>query len=1193
MRQTETHDQVPESVELVEDKALTPEIVESVPGQLEERASVRVLEFKQRGAGSAEVANPSEQSDLASLEGAVHAVEQQLYKKLEAARVRLQSAREASAKVKFWDRSAMREAKADVEEATEDYQSLMTEHQDSRAAQLIQRREQRVQAERDNRQRKSLFSRVGQRLTKDAGRVLSEDAQAQERLTNVTEQYDEAAAEVVADHISLALQEMGALADQRAIAEHAETNAIYQAYKSLSEMNLQAVLKSLGTDWEPSSWRGRLAAKGLNARLLVNLSLVGGGLVAGATGFGAAAGGLLVTKRLLSGLASGSGTFDLAGMLRQRKLNKEVAKRLDKESPANLSTEDLNNYIAQLESAAIVNGRRPTMDRMYQRLQSERGRRWSADHQSEGLAPPEKAADAMQQELASMMQDADKRFLDFERGDRDAQARFKVYGAAVGVLIGSGEHVRLLKGLVGTAYAAEPGADAFIAALEAGSLPDGFTIDGAQAALKHLVEISSTTSLGDMKMLLVDGGTIVQNGDTLGFQMATGELISLDSPEAFARVPQLSELLSAADSLETPAELAEVPLSTDVQPPAVDVVHSVPAGDVRVGDITELTADKISGADTVHFTVDGTGVTLDYKDGVYEFVRDNANARGIRPGVVVDGFDRLAKAHAGRADSSFVFGTSVRLSRYSDMLKVIEQMREAGLADTPQFASLQTQIAAESASITHDYGNVLVSPIIAPEAPAASAIPDKLPGTSTATASTDLRGSDLAHDSLDSTPVPTSHFDTATGGFTMTQGAEGYTFTFPDPSTHFSPGLARDDFIDIAKAHAEKGSSGFVIGTQMSFGRLEQLLQANQALESAGLANQPQQVALAAEIQSHINSMAREYGNVFNSDLMGHPGMPDTVRTPNFAALAYEKLPDLTGARAVERAADWQESGKTPSGLFDDEWDRATKRAISPVTPGKVVDGFARGVRGTDDSLNRTLDVGAYKAQDWVDDNIAPNTDPTAQLPVDQETLPGWRPEDAPSARKAAKAAMQADRQTAHQEVVESAREIAELEDQVFKIPEHINPETVAQFEATGTLHSGDTTAVFEHIRGKRFSVTLTEMPDQESAVTSYLGDDYREVIRRNLHLHTIHDARPMIVEVEGHTRKLAGLLEIKKTMIENGLTKTPQFRVLDKAIDQTQRDVTQYGRVMWDDPGYGKMSAQQIRSLFISTGTGSPPSRR
>ncbi len=1192
---------------------LTQEQVEAVPAQIKERSQVIAVDFKRRGRAAMAGATPRETAQLTQLEQDLDLSQQQLYRELEASRQRLHAAREASEKIQFWDRQGLKDSKQELEAAEQEFQGLMAEHGETQAARMVGKRIERAGLERAVHKKKTLLGRLSERLRGDKYSALVQEYEAEDRLQEVVDQYSEASAEVIADNIELAIKELGALTDERAAAEHGETAKLYKLYKKLGEANLQSALHRLGVEWEPTSWRGKLLAKGVNARLAVNMALLGGAFVAGASGLGTTALALFISKRVMSGAAGAVGTFDIATMFRGRKLNKELARRMDKEGPENFTDRELNEYIAQMEANSVVSGRRITGDALYQRLQNERGARLAQPREGlEAMAEAEQAAEQISKELAEMMAQADSRFQKYEALDRAAQERFKVYGAAVGVAFGSAAHVRMLKGaldlMVGTAFAAETGAE--LMTMEAVS---GLDFTEAKAGLAAMIDAEGTSLLGDMNALQVESGTLIKNGDVIGFQGADGQILEIRSPDHLARVPGMEALLERAgvevpDPAVEPSAAAEPPVdssgremspeqaegiggnTSDITalPDAAGPPEPVASPRVlRVDSLSEMNTSEMLRVDQLEFKADGREFTF-VKDGDgYLLTRADDGFRGVGPGVAKPDYVDIAKAHTGRASSSFRIGLQMDMSRYSDMRMVAQQMRDSGIDGSPQYADLLDQIAAEEARLTETYGPVLLDEADLAVEATAEAVPEPDPIVAHLTLE-DGTFSESGAPGVEIMEHDTINVTSEYGDFIITRQGEGYQFIFAEGDTQqFTPGLARENFIEVAKDFSGRGSSGFSFGLRTSFGRLDQLLRANVAMEKAGLAGTPIHAALTEEMQNHLDYMARTYGDVFDDNMMHRPDIPDGLRTPSGAPLVEPTLADIPGGRAVERATELQSRGKEPTGLYEEEWDKAARKIRNPLSPGRAWSGFARGVRGLDDRFNRALDVGVYRAQAGLDRALDPEGG-GPPLPPDRETLPDWDPADDRQIRKAARQAMRADRLGERQEAIQSARNLADAQAEVFAIPENPDPAVVDAFKANGTVKGDGVTAVFEHKRGQVFEIQLTEMAPKEESI-NLLGDDYQDVIKRAMDAQTHRslsrlEIRPIIAEVENDTQVLASLLRLKKVMIKNGLTETDQFEYLEKAIGIQAKEVSEYGHVLWDDPDYGKVSAQQVRSRVVQT---------
>ncbi|MBI2411118.1 MAG: hypothetical protein HYV32_04475 [Candidatus Kerfeldbacteria bacterium] len=185
-------------------------------------------------------------------------------------------------------------------------------------------------------------------------------AEAKKEHAALKEQYEQAKAEMMAGDVEATIAEDIRLLDERAAMmmrgenpASAALGKMYKLHEKLGDINLGSYLeKQYG--WKSDSRVVKMATRVVNLRMVVNLALLGGGLVLGATGFAGGAAAVMIGKRGLSGAATFFGTNDLLRGRRDLKTEKAVRTQVQDILHANLVQELNNDSIARGKQELIT-----------------------------------------------------------------------------------------------------------------------------------------------------------------------------------------------------------------------------------------------------------------------------------------------------------------------------------------------------------------------------------------------------------------------------------------------------------------------------------------------------------------------------------------------------------------------------------------------------------------------------------------------------------------------------------------------------------------------------------------------------------------------------------------------------------------------------------------------------------------------
>ncbi len=741
-----------------ERQELTIAEVESIPAQMADRAGAAVSEIQKRGQKALVDANEQERGKLISFDSRAKESQKKLLQQLESARQRLHSAQEATEKVQFWDRKGIAKAEKELQSAQENYDALMEEHGNTKVGKMVRSRKDLVQQERATAKRKSLFRHTHDRLTKENWQVVLEAEEGQEALEGAREQYEIERAEIVAGNIETMLAEQMALVDERAVAEHEGSMQLYKLHKQLGDHNLAHAL-----GWEPKSWYGKIIGKGISARMAVNISLVAGStLMAGAgAGIGAAAGAMLLTRRLMAGAGAAAGSFDMLRMRRSAKIEKEVGEK----DLSLLTLEELLLDAAALESQAAVNGKRIHQNETYRLLQEQIGQRLEQERDEDTTA------DIMQEQLAILMHETDQRFLDAEKEDKKALERYRVYGAAFGIFVGSGVFSKIVKiggeyALKGGSHIAKAALDVLIPTAQAHEIPEDIVIPEANiqqpvgqniqssveasveplrvvtedlfkkdhsAIIRYIESNAETRTFGAQKMLHVEGGTFyIRNGE-LSFESANGSQINIDEAADLKKIPDI-ERYTGSHTAEPPQQSTiieeSVPASSEINDRVAEI-HSETGdgGEIATGELFDPDGDldltlgehwnsdqiqAFGSAKTFIFHANGRELVMSADTGYKIEFPDNGFHR-FNQNFVYGNYEELARKMIDQydnstspqfADQGFIMSMKNDLGRLSEMAEVADSLEQNGLKNSEQYAALAQQMDEHVQQMVRDYGNI-------------------------------------------------------------------------------------------------------------------------------------------------------------------------------------------------------------------------------------------------------------------------------------------------------------------------------------------------------------------------------------------------------------------------------------------------------------------------------------------------------
>lgn len=203
------------------------------------------------------------------------------------------------------------------------------------------------------------------------------------------QEYAQKRAEYLADKSAAYLEDNIALAEgfQKAIAKNLERKfggearkwleKIYAGYKKLGEWNLAKLFKieEKMAAWQPETKSGKvgkvlanIGTRYLSVRTALSFGLLGGAFFAGG---GLAAGGLLIGRRLFSGVGGFVGTNELWKGLEQVATLKEISQA----KLAKLSNYELIDQIHRIEAYCLFNGQKEFSGPGYEQLRAEYQRR--------------------------------------------------------------------------------------------------------------------------------------------------------------------------------------------------------------------------------------------------------------------------------------------------------------------------------------------------------------------------------------------------------------------------------------------------------------------------------------------------------------------------------------------------------------------------------------------------------------------------------------------------------------------------------------------------------------------------------------------------------------------------------------------------------------------------------------------------
>ncbi len=340
------------------------------------------------------------------------------------------------------------------------------------------------------------------RLLTSSGRT--ERTLLQAELAKAQEKYQELRGEVVGENVDKYLNEREKLVEVRRAALEKEKGLgtkIYEAYKKLGELNLT----KLG--WKPTSRLGRIAARALSVRTAISLGLAGAGFAFGATpAVGVAA---IFGRRVLAGIGSSVGSYDLMRMRADRKAEKFTPDELSKMSPR-----DVTERLEKIEAQAMTGGKALAGNEAYKQLQAKFGELLGGrkGEIAEGAAERSRA-DLVMNKLNEQMLDADRSFEAMKAKRARNDKIMKGAALAIGVFVGSGmlaKGVQSLRDYAGIGRVAPTleGARGAVsgAAVEAAPQPQGVGVAAETAPQPHSVSVApdGTMAVETPKLPVVD-----------------------------------------------------------------------------------------------------------------------------------------------------------------------------------------------------------------------------------------------------------------------------------------------------------------------------------------------------------------------------------------------------------------------------------------------------------------------------------------------------------------------------------------------------------------------------------------------------------------------------------------------------------------------------------------------------------------
>ncbi|MEK7125532.1 MAG: hypothetical protein AAB880_01310 [Patescibacteria group bacterium] len=245
-------------------------------------------------------------------------------------------------------------------------------------------------------------------------------------------EYQEARAEAVGGKVEAWLEEQIKLVEARAQEKSESKKWLgkgYDAYKKLGEWNLGALLKSdekLRTKEDDTKTTrvlkgvGRFATRTISVRTALSGAMLGAGLY---FGVGAAVGAAAIAgRRVFSGLGAGIGSYDLLKMFSDKRAagEKGMRKNLTAEEADILTDEELVERMSHFEAHAALNGGKITENETYNILQDRLKER------------------TLLADLDDLMMEKDSQLSAITAKGKAKDNKFKIAGAVIGTVVGSG-----------------------------------------------------------------------------------------------------------------------------------------------------------------------------------------------------------------------------------------------------------------------------------------------------------------------------------------------------------------------------------------------------------------------------------------------------------------------------------------------------------------------------------------------------------------------------------------------------------------------------------------------------------------------------------------------------------------------------------------------------------------------------------
>jgi len=297
------------------------------------------------------------------------------------------------------------------------FDSVRSEPQQTEDEQMNETREKYVKAKKEYEKASSLTGRATHLDISGKNRKIVQD-----ELEKLEKEYRELRGEYIGSNIDRFLAERLKMVETQ-IANQGKGSKVLGFYRKLGEYNLTTL-----TGYKHFGQRlGRM----VNARTAITVGLLAVGVMSGSA---AVAGGALVGRRLLSGLASGVGTHDLVKNARSAYLRKQIKE--------DASLEEVEGHLSALEARGALDG---TLDKIvksddYKKLLELRAKGFG--EAVEGLTPEQ-----IKQALEGDLKDVDRVLEEKYFHEKQWNKAAKVAAVGAGVFTGSGTAAKAFGGI--------------------------------------------------------------------------------------------------------------------------------------------------------------------------------------------------------------------------------------------------------------------------------------------------------------------------------------------------------------------------------------------------------------------------------------------------------------------------------------------------------------------------------------------------------------------------------------------------------------------------------------------------------------------------------------------------------------------------------------------------------------------------